>query len=126
MLALLTLSALAADAPEISRSVGVKGGVVVLWPRVLPATADPAVQVEAQKLQARLTAMAEAAAPAAPRDVRPTPERVCPRHEAQLTIQDMGPCADLLPATAALDPSVSDAIRTATGAAPPPAPAPTP
>jgi hypothetical protein len=76
---LLLAAAHAADAPEISRSVGERGGVVVLWPRVLPATTDPALLVEARRLQARLAELAATAAPSAPRDVRPEPERVCPR-----------------------------------------------
>lgn len=75
----LLAAAYAADAPEISRSVGERGGVVVLWPRVLPATTDPALLVEARRLQARLAELAASAAPSAPRDVRPEPERVCPR-----------------------------------------------
>ena len=168
VIALLAVSALAADAPEISRSVGAKGGLVVLWPRVLPATTDPLLLLEAQKLQARLAAVAELAAPSAPRDVRPEPERVCPRQgcagvalgavlyhsqggciavvtvsppgpsaarlvpwagvvdlkaaqspfreppESQLTIKDMVPCGELLPATAKQDEAVLAAIRVAT------------
>ncbi len=80
---ILTLAALAADAPEISRSVGQTGGFVVLWPRVVPATTDPAITAVALTLQSRLAALATTVAPTAPLDVRPAPERVCPRQGCQ-------------------------------------------
>jgi hypothetical protein len=67
------------DSPEISRSVGEKGGVVVLWPRVIPASSDPKMKALAETLQSRLMEVAEAAAPGAALDKRPEPERVCPR-----------------------------------------------
>lgn len=67
------------DAPEISRSRGEQGGYVVLWPRIVPRDEDPTTARIASLLQARLRAMAERAAPGAPVDVRPSPERVCPR-----------------------------------------------
>lgn len=67
------------DAPEISRSVGEPDGVVVLWPRVVPRSDDAAIGALAAELQKRLAHAALAAAPARKRDVRPEPERVCPR-----------------------------------------------
>jgi hypothetical protein len=67
------------DAPEISRSRGEKGGVVVFWPRIWPKSDDPAVKDLATKLQQKLKEMAEKAVPGRPIDVRPEPERVCPR-----------------------------------------------
>lgn len=67
------------DSPEIAKSRGDKGGYVVLWPRVVPKSDDPQTQEIASLLQARLTAMANRAAPGAPVDVRPSPERACPR-----------------------------------------------
>lgn len=67
------------DAPEISRSVGAKGGVVVLWPRIVPATTDPKLLDLAKALQDRLAAAAAEAMPGAEIDVRPSPERVCPK-----------------------------------------------
>jgi hypothetical protein len=67
------------DAPEISRSRGEQGGYVVLWPRIVPRDDDPTTQRIAALLQARLKALAGRAAPDAPVDVRPEPERVCPR-----------------------------------------------
>ncbi len=67
------------DAPEISRSVGAKGGVVVLWPRIVPASDDPKLLELAKALQDRLAAAAAEAMPGAEIDVRPSPERVCPK-----------------------------------------------
>lgn len=66
------------DAPEISRGVGEKGGVVVMWPRMIPKD-DPEVHDLATKLQQRLKALAKATFPDAAIDVRPEPERVCPQ-----------------------------------------------
>jgi len=67
------------DAPEISRSVGVRGGVVVLWPRIAPRSDDPSVRAIATAVQQRLRAVVERALPGRAIDVRPEPERVCPR-----------------------------------------------
>jgi hypothetical protein len=67
------------DAPEISRSVGKKGGAVIFWTRVIPRTDDTAIHDVAAKLQARAVATAKKALGDKPLDVRPEPERVCPR-----------------------------------------------
>ncbi len=71
------------DAPEISRSGGQTGGVVVLWPRiVLPQGSgrpDAATRGLAGKVQAHLAGLARATAASRPVDVRPEPERVCAR-----------------------------------------------
>jgi len=67
------------DAPEISRSGGEDNGVVVFWPRVVPRTDDPATRELAGKLQAKLVELVKKAAPKRARDVRPEPERVCPK-----------------------------------------------
>jgi hypothetical protein len=68
------------DAPQISRSVGVAGGLVVLWPRIVgPRDAVTSASEIARGLQARLAEVAKRAAPGRPIDVRPEPERVCPR-----------------------------------------------
>jgi hypothetical protein len=71
------------DAPEISRSAGEPGGVVVLWPRiVLPrgqGAPDAETRALAGKVQARLAELARRTAPGKTVDVRPEPERVCPR-----------------------------------------------
>jgi hypothetical protein len=67
------------DAPEISRSLGAKGGVLVFWPRIIPATEDPTMRELAGKLQKRVSDVAGKAASGKPVDVRPEPERVCPQ-----------------------------------------------
>lgn len=72
---LLVAVALAGDAPEISRSVGKPGGVVVLWPRV--SAADGVDSVTAGRIQAALADVARGLSTDV--DVRPEPERVCPR-----------------------------------------------
>jgi len=66
------------DAPEISRSTGVRGGFVIMWPRMLPEN-DPDLQLKAAKVQHRLAVIAHEAFPDAAIDVRPEPEKVCPR-----------------------------------------------
>jgi hypothetical protein len=67
------------DGPHISRSIGEEGGVVVFWPRVIPRTEDAALNALAGRLQKELAALAKEAFPGKPIDVRPEPERVCPR-----------------------------------------------
>jgi hypothetical protein len=66
------------DAPEISRSAGVEGGIVVFWPRVIPKSDAPEIRAIAASLQERVRAMVAEALPGRPIDVRPEPERVCP------------------------------------------------
>ena len=68
-----------ANGPEVSRSRGKRDGVVVLWPRVVPATSDPEVLGLAGRLQERLYSAASAVVDYRRVDVRPSPERVCPR-----------------------------------------------
>ncbi|MCA9602864.1 MAG: hypothetical protein KC417_12600 [Myxococcales bacterium] len=63
--------------PRISRSAGVEGGLVVLWPRVVPA--DGSEDSVAEALQAELTQMANHVRSSERVDVRPSPERTCPR-----------------------------------------------
>ena len=71
------------DAPEISRSAGTPGGVVVLWPRiVLPRSAagpDAETRAIAARVQARLADVAKRVLGGKGVDVRPEPERVCPK-----------------------------------------------
>jgi hypothetical protein len=67
------------DAPEISRSRGQEGGIVVLWPRISPRTEDPATLALARSVQLHAAEIAQRVAPGAPIDLRPAPERVCPR-----------------------------------------------
>ncbi len=61
------------DGPEISRSSGKRGGIVVLWPRV----AGGGEAAQAGLVQTTLAELARAVSPMV--DVRPSPERVCPR-----------------------------------------------
>lgn len=75
----LSAPALAGDAPEISRSRGVEGGVVVLWPRVIPRAEGGVSQAAAWVVQQELKRLAEETLPGRPVDVRPEPERVCPQ-----------------------------------------------
>ena len=64
---------------RISCSVGEEGGVLLLWPRIIPASEDPQIKALAGRLQARLNAAVKRVAPRKPIDVRPEPERVCPQ-----------------------------------------------
>lgn len=68
-----------ADSPQISTSQGPKNGIVVMWPRVIPATEDPAILAIAQQLQDRTAAIASSAFPDLKQNVRPAPQRVCPQ-----------------------------------------------
>jgi hypothetical protein len=91
----------ASDGAEISRSRGPRDGIVVLYPRVVPPTDDPVVAALATTLQERVAAAVRRAAPSAPVDVRPAPERVCPQSGCRgLSIglmlgHDAGGCAAL-------------------------------
>ncbi|MBK8994698.1 MAG: hypothetical protein IPM35_02960 [Myxococcales bacterium] len=71
------------DAPEISRSAGVAGGAVVLWPRiVLPRDAgkpDLETLKLAARAQSRLADVARKVLGNVTVDMRPEPERVCPK-----------------------------------------------
>jgi hypothetical protein len=67
------------DGPHISRSVGEKGGVVVFWPRVIPRSDDPTMHKLAASLQTELAGVTREAFSGKAVDVRPEPERVCPR-----------------------------------------------
>lgn len=62
------------DDPRISRSAGQEGGVVVLWPRLIGSE-----EGEAAALQTRMNEMASRVLPNRPLDLRPEPERTCPR-----------------------------------------------
>ncbi len=66
------------DAPEISRSVGQEGGVIVFWPRIIPRAARDDSREIAMTVQTRLRGIVERALPGRPIDMRPEPERVCP------------------------------------------------
>lgn len=63
----------------VSRSGGEPGGLVVFWPRVIPRSEDPEHSALAKQVQDKLVELARATFPDRPIDVRPEPERVCPR-----------------------------------------------
>ena len=67
------------DAPEISRSAGEAGGVVVLWPRIIPRSSDDETRALATMVQQRVADLVKQTLPNATVDVRPEPERVCPQ-----------------------------------------------
>jgi hypothetical protein len=67
------------NAPEITKSVGEEGGVVVLWPRIVPKSDDPELKEIAALAQSRLASLASEVGAQA--DKRPEPERVCPKGE---------------------------------------------
>ncbi len=69
----------AGDDPRVSRSPGVEGGVVLLWPRILPASAAERSGPELALLHRHMLAMVQRVLPGRPIDERPAPERVCPR-----------------------------------------------
>ena len=66
------------NAPEISRSVGVEGGVIILWPRISGAKDATSRELAAQ-IQQHLVTLVARAAPGKPVDTRPEPERACSR-----------------------------------------------
>ncbi len=66
------------DDARVSRSAGEEGGVVVLFPRVMGLPGG-----EAAALQAHMVELAQRVFPNRPMDVRPDPERVCPRTGCQ-------------------------------------------
>jgi hypothetical protein len=68
--------------PEVSRSLGHKGSLIVLWPRVINAAGPsdagpPPDNGAAEKVQQRLAELAHRAAGARAIDVRPAPETTC-------------------------------------------------
>jgi hypothetical protein len=67
------------EAAFVSASGGEPGGLVIFWPRVIPRSDDPEVSALAGQVQAKLVELAQATYPDRPIDVRPEPERVCPR-----------------------------------------------
>ena len=63
---------------RVSASRGAEGGVLVLWPRIIPASDASIVTSAAIALQGRLRDLAMVALPGRSMDLRPAPERVCP------------------------------------------------
>ena len=69
----------AEDAPEISRSAGEEGGIILFWPRVIEQRPAGSSRELAAAVQQLLRDMVTRAFPGRPIDVRPEPERVCPQ-----------------------------------------------
>lgn len=64
--------------PRVSSSAGVAGGVVLLWPRIVPYAKEAELRPVAAGLQRRLRQIVEKQLPGRAIDQRPEPERVCP------------------------------------------------
>lgn len=65
--------------PTVSTAAGAAGGIVVLWPRVIPADAADRLDPVAIDAQARLSGLVAATLPGRPIELRPKPERSCPQ-----------------------------------------------
>lgn len=79
----VAVSAHAKDAPEISRSAGVRGGVVVFWPRIIPRSETVSSRDMASAIQRRLVTLVDHELGDRMVDIRPEPERVCPKKGCQ-------------------------------------------
>jgi hypothetical protein len=64
---------------RVSKSGGERNGVTILWPRMIPSGATGHLNPQAIALQDHLTLLTETTLVGRPRDVRPSPERVCPQ-----------------------------------------------
>jgi hypothetical protein len=64
--------------PRVSASAGIAGGVVLLWPRIIPYSEEAPLRPVAAGLQRRLRKIIEKELPGRTIDQRPEPERVCP------------------------------------------------
>lgn len=73
------------DAPEISRSAGEVGGIVVMWPRIIPRLETETSRELALAIQTHLAGLAAKALPGRAVDIRPEPERVCRRAGCRAT-----------------------------------------
>ncbi len=68
---------------DISTSPGEPGGVVVLWPRVIPrGSVAPSLAVRAQR---HMVDLVRATLPGRPLDIRPSPQRTCRRAGCEAT-----------------------------------------
>lgn len=65
------------SSPEISKSVGQEGAVVVLWPRLVPRTEEADLKEIASLAESRLGVLASELGVEV--EKRPEPERACPR-----------------------------------------------
>jgi len=77
-LAVEPAASLPASEAYVSTSRGVERGVVLLWPRVIPANGAAALHGQAASLRSALRQMMDRALPGRSVDVRPEPQRVCP------------------------------------------------
>lgn len=66
-------------APTISTEAGDPRGVVVLWPRVIPAATADGLDPIAIAAQARMSGLVAQTLPGRPITLRPKPQRVCPQ-----------------------------------------------
>jgi hypothetical protein len=91
----------AAGPATVSTSGGVKGGAVVLWPRVIPSSQADALKPIAAQLQDQMEKLVKQTLPNAPIDKRPAPQRVCPQGGCEglgvgvLLIHNQNGCAAL-------------------------------
>ncbi|MEO1267130.1 MAG: hypothetical protein AAFX99_03465 [Myxococcota bacterium] len=74
-----TAAASSSLGPRISRSLGQPGGFVVLWPRIIPSSGAEGQRALALQMQSHISTMVSRQAGGRPVDVRPEPERACPR-----------------------------------------------
>jgi hypothetical protein len=99
--ALLVSLAIAGDraAPEVSTDGGVSGGVVVLWPRVVPSGRPMVARAAGWQVQRALAEVVGDVAPERAITIRPDPERVCPREGCSaarvgaVVVRKKGSCA---------------------------------
>jgi hypothetical protein len=74
------------DAPEVSRSFGEPGGVIVMWPRIVGDVVPADTPALARALQEELEDLVRRTLPGRSIDVRPEPERVCPQAGCEATV----------------------------------------
>jgi len=67
------------DDPRVSTSAGAEGGIVLLWPRVVPADESGSLGELPAILQSDLRDIVERVGGGRPLDVRPEPQRACPQ-----------------------------------------------
>lgn len=67
------------SSPTVSKSAGLRGQSVLLWPRLIPSKNVDHLQPTAAALQARTRELIQEAIPGKTIDQRPSPERSCPQ-----------------------------------------------
>ncbi|HEY4117597.1 MAG TPA: hypothetical protein VGM56_07070 [Byssovorax sp.] len=72
--------------PEVTKELGHKGGMIVLWPRVSPGAEPARAHAAAARVQQRLQMLARRAGGARAVEVRPEPEVTCPTFGCVATI----------------------------------------